>query len=219
MSNSKCKNSVLSPCKENENLVVNINKENENIVFNGNNEKENKENGCVQNNHTIEDVIYDKLRILSLNVCGLVSKLKNPDFVEFITAYDIICLTETKLDQYDEVDILEGFTLLSTVNREFCKAKSGGICIFVRENLCKYVSVKNQFTGSSHCTLWFEIDDRLLFNETLFGVIYIPPENSLYSDISMFDDIEDVLINVDSQVCLLGDFNAHTSNVNEYIVY
>ena len=101
----------------------------------------------------------------------------------------------------------------------FCKAKSGGICIFVRENLCKYVSVKNQFTRSSHCTLWFEIDDRLLFNETLFGVIYIPPENSLYSDISMFDDIEDVLINVDSQVCLLGDFNAHTSNVNEYIVY
>ena len=76
VSNSKCKNSVLSPCKENENLVVNINKENENIVFNGNNENENKENGCVQNNHTIEDVIYDKLRILSLNVCGLVSKLK-----------------------------------------------------------------------------------------------------------------------------------------------
>jgi hypothetical protein len=46
VSNSKCKNSVLSPCKENENLVVNINKENENIVFNGNNENENKENGC-----------------------------------------------------------------------------------------------------------------------------------------------------------------------------
>jgi hypothetical protein len=42
----------------------------------------------------------------------LVSKLKSPDFVEFITAYDIICLVETKLDQYDEVDILEGFKLL-----------------------------------------------------------------------------------------------------------
>ena len=38
VSNSKCENSVLSPCKENENLVVNIN---------GNNENENKENGCV----------------------------------------------------------------------------------------------------------------------------------------------------------------------------
>jgi len=74
VSNSKCENSVLSPCKENENQVVNINKENENIVLNGNNENENKENGWVQNNHAIEDVIYDKLRILSLNVCGLVSK-------------------------------------------------------------------------------------------------------------------------------------------------
>jgi hypothetical protein len=37
------------------------------------------------------------------------------------------------------------------------------------------------------------------------------------SDISMFDDIEDVLINVDSQVCLLGDFYAHTSNVKYQI--
>ena len=84
-----------------------------------------------------------------MNVCELVSKLKNPDIVEFITAYDIICLAETKLDQYDEVDILEGFTLLSTVNHEFCKAKSGGmcfckaksggICIFVRLSLVVYV--------------------------------------------------------------------------------
>ena len=54
MSNTKCENSVLSPCKdnkENENLVVNINgnNENENLVvnINGNNENENKENGCV----------------------------------------------------------------------------------------------------------------------------------------------------------------------------
>ena len=63
------------------------------------------------------------------------------------------------------------------------------MCFRKGKLVCKYVSVKNQFTRSSHCTLWFEIADRLLFNETLFGVIYIPPENSLYSDISMFDDI------------------------------
>ena len=74
-----------------------------------------------------------------MNVCQLASKLKNPDIVEFITVYDIICLAETKLDQYDEVDILEGFKLLSTVNREFCKAKSGDICIFVRLSLVVYV--------------------------------------------------------------------------------
>jgi hypothetical protein len=38
---------------------------------------------------------FCKLKILALNVCGLVSKLRNPDFREFISLYGIICLTET----------------------------------------------------------------------------------------------------------------------------
>jgi hypothetical protein len=50
------------------------------------------------------------LQVLALNVCGLVSKLRNPDFREFISLYDIICLTETKLDNYDEVE-LDGYKL------------------------------------------------------------------------------------------------------------
>lgn len=41
-----------------------------------------------------------KIKVLSLNVCGLASKLGNPDFVEFISLYDVICLTETKIDKY-----------------------------------------------------------------------------------------------------------------------
>jgi hypothetical protein len=45
---------------------------------------------------------FCKLEVLALNVCGLVSKLRNPDFREFISLYGIICLTETKLDNYDE---------------------------------------------------------------------------------------------------------------------
>ena len=100
-----------------------------------------------------------------MNVCELVSKLKNPDFVEFITAYDIICLVETKLDQYDEVDILEGFKLLSTVNGEFCKAKSGGICVFVRENLCVnmlVLKINLHVLVIAHCGLKLMIDYCLM---------------------------------------------------------
>jgi exonuclease III len=101
------------------------------------------------------------LKIISLNVCGLVSKLRNPDFVEYISFYDIICLTETKLDEVDDVEI-DGFELLASVCRTHCKAKSGGICVFVRTNLCKYVQVKEPVTCSSQCVLWFNIDERLL---------------------------------------------------------
>ena len=93
---------------------------------------------------------FCKLEVLALNVCGLVSKLRNPDFREFISLYGIICLTETKLDNYDEVE-LDGYKLLPPVNRQNCKARSGGICVFVRDFFCKYVHVNDPFTNSSHC--------------------------------------------------------------------
>jgi hypothetical protein len=46
----------------------------------------------------------------------------------------------------------------------------------------------------------------------------IPPDNSIYSNIDMFNDIENTLLDNDLQACLIGDFNAHTGNVSEYVV-
>jgi hypothetical protein len=34
----------------------------------------------------------------------------------------------------------------------------------------------------------------------------------------MFNDIENTLLDNDLQACLIGDFNAHTGNVSEYVV-
>jgi hypothetical protein len=47
-------------------------------------------------------------------------------------------------------------------------------------------------------------------------VVYIPPDNSIYSNIDMFN--ENTLLDNDLQACLIGDFNAHTGNVSEYVV-
>lgn len=40
----------------------------------------------------------------------------------------------------------------------------------------------------------------------------------IYSNIDMLNDIENTLLDNDLQACLIGDFNAHTGNVSEYIV-
>ncbi|CAG2247273.1 unnamed protein product [Mytilus edulis] len=133
-----------------------------------------------------------------------------------MSLYDVICLTETKIDQYDDVEV-NGFKLLPSVIRQNCTSKSGGICVYVKEYICNYVHVRDPFTCSSHCVLWFTIDDKLLFQKTLFGVVYIPPDGSLYSSVDMFNEIENVINESDLQVCLLGDFNAHCSNCNEYV--
>ena len=53
-------------------------------------------------------------------------------------------------------------------------------------------------------------------------LIYAPPENSNYSDISIFDDIEDNFIdlkfkNEDFDICIAGDLNARTAILNDYL--
>jgi hypothetical protein len=45
-------------------------------------------------------VNVNKLNITYLNVCGISSKLLNPDFETLINNYDILILVETKTDEW-----------------------------------------------------------------------------------------------------------------------
>ena len=39
------------------------------------------------------------INIVAINVCGLLSKLKIPEFLDFVKQYEIVCISESKLDQ------------------------------------------------------------------------------------------------------------------------
>jgi exonuclease III len=60
------------------------------------------------------------LRIVSLNVCGLVSKLQTPEFLDFLNKYDIICLSETKTDRADSLQV-KNFSVFSKHRKQFLK--------------------------------------------------------------------------------------------------
>ena len=54
-------------------------------------------------------------------------------------------------------------------------------------------------------------------------LVYIPPkENSVYGSVDIFDEIveklDHVTVNKNYQVCLLGDFNAHTGIHDDFII-
>jgi hypothetical protein len=76
------------------------------------------------------DQTDDVLKITSLNVCGIKSKLKIPDFHEFIQEYDLLCVTETKMDDLDIPLILDllplGYTALFKNRLPIAMFKSGG---------------------------------------------------------------------------------------------
>ena len=72
-----------------------------------------------------------------MNVCGLKRRICYPDFLEFVSKYDAFCMTETKLDDFDNICIPE-YTYIYQNRKQAFKKKSDGIGLFVRNNLSKY---------------------------------------------------------------------------------
>jgi hypothetical protein len=71
--------------------------------------------------------------------------------------------------------------------------------------------------------LWFIVNDNVFDYDILFG-----PENSVYSNIDIFDVIQNDIVKYTAEtrckVCLVGDFNAHTglktdfTDINDYVL-
>ena len=150
-------------------------------------------------------------------MCGLKSKLKLPDFEEFIQQYKLIFLTETKLDELDDITIPN--YKIFTNNRKIKKRASGGVATLVHNSITDHVTVLDTDINS---TMWIRLDKRLCQIPIVFGLVYNPPDNSPYADISIFDQIENTIIDIKFQnsktgICLLGDLNARTGTLSDRI--
>ena len=58
------------------------------------------ENHVNYQTNQVNDVIT-KVKIVGLNVCGLRTRLRNGIFEEFAKNYDILCLSETRMQNID----------------------------------------------------------------------------------------------------------------------
>lgn len=120
------------------------------------------------------------LKLLSLNVCGLKSKLIIPEFKDLLSDHDIIGFQETKLDFVDEEQFCHGFYMFYKSRHKVSKDKSGGLAIAVKNSIAKYISI---LETASKLVLWFKISNKLTgySDDTLGGLVYIPPEQTRYS--------------------------------------
>lgn len=81
----------------------------------------------------------------------------------------------------------------------------------------------NFINSESEFVQWVEICKNIsnLNERILLGCIYIPPEYTRYSSDESFIEIEDELIKFSSEtknIALIGDFNARTSTLLDYII-
>jgi hypothetical protein len=94
---------------------------------------------------------------------------------------------------------------------------SGGISLLFSIGLESFISVEKRTKTS----LWCRIDSTILDSTKdlfIYGV-YIPPERSSYYDEEIFDDLENdiVYFSKKGNVMLLGDFNARTSKLEDFV--
>jgi len=110
------------------------------------------------------------IKFCLLNCCGLKTKTLANDFEYFINNYDIICLSETKLDQLDIVTFGQFNEYFKC--RKGARRSSGGIAVLVKKHLSKLITLLN---NEDDFTLWFKMENIIGGKSSLFCIAYIPP--------------------------------------------
>ncbi|CAC5398969.1 unnamed protein product [Mytilus coruscus] len=131
--------------------------------------------------------------------------------------YDIFICTESKIDNFDVLNVPEGYSSFSKCRKQFAK-KSGGITVIFKNELKDILNFQNT---DCEFVLWVKIENIIGQKHLLLGCIYIPPENSKYSSQESFDQIEGELLSFKTEstvTALIGDFNARSSTLTDYVV-
>ena len=140
-----------------------------------------------------------ELKILSWNVEVLSkSKRANTNFVDFISKYDLICLSESWTSRNSNIT-LNGYCnpihSYRRVQNRRAKRNSGGIIIYIKDTIRPGIKlVKNEID----CLVWIMLDKNFFHmeNDWYLAITYIPPESSNYHtlyDIDIFSKLEEDL--------------------------
>ena len=138
---------------------------------------------------------------ISLNVCGLSSKLEYPEFRNTLENYDVVSLCETKLDNADNEYITSefanlGFTVFIKNRKNLTTWRSGGLLVAVKTKLCHLVCNVECYNDFMIALI---LDKRFLGldKKILYITTYVPPYTSRYSSIDHFTKISNTILDFD----------------------
>ncbi|MES9880523.1 MAG: reverse transcriptase family protein [Sedimenticola sp.] len=157
------------------------------------------------------------MKIGTLNVCGLKSRILYPEFIDLVNLYDILCVTETKLDAFDIISI-PNYTLFTKHRKQNYFRKSGGIGIFVKDNISPFIQ---EIISDSEYVHWLSVnkDFTSLEENIIIGTVYIPPSNSRFFNDDDFMNLEMEMVSMCSTykyVFVTGDTNGRTGEIADY---
>ena len=129
-----------------------------------------------------------------------------------------MCFVETKLDDTDIIS-LPGFDFISQPRKQPFYRKSGGIAVFVKKSISKYI---NSIESQSDYILWLSFDKRLTGTDEslVLETSYIPPTQSRFFNEEEIERHEGEIMSMCSRnkyVCITGDLNAQIGHSKDYV--
>ena len=92
--------------------------------------------------------------------------------------------------------------------------------MLVKDHISKYASLLDEY--SSCHVLWVYFNKNAFGLPCIFGSVYIPHEASKYHDSDLFDELAEDIVNIkskyDAPICMIGDFNSRTGNLDDFII-
>ena len=118
----------------------------------------------------------------------------------------------------DEIS-LEGYKYVHQTRKQKFLRKSGGIGVFVRNEMCQNIEL---MPSSSDYVLWLKLFNKASTckTEIILGVVYQPPESSKYctEDEMQLLDVEISSMCIENKfVFMLGDFNARIAKMDDFV--
>jgi hypothetical protein len=162
---------------------------------------------------------------LHWNVGGLLPKLKDYNFVQYVSSFDFVCLVETFVKDF-KCSLFPSHTAFAKPSSDLGRQgrESGGVVCLIRSTYLQYVrKVEDGDSGGGNFLSF--ILDKYLFGfstDVLFVCAYVPPENSRFYSVFGIDNginlLEDYLVDCvckvgELPVLLCGDLNGRTANV------
>ena len=134
-----------------------------------------------------------------------------------IAEYDIFCTVETKLSIHDIIS-LQGYHFISNPRKQPVLRNSGGIGIYIKNEILDYVS---QIESQSDYSTWIKLSNEYtnLEQDIIIGDCYVPPQNSRFYNEDDFVQLEQEIMSLCSEfeyVFVTGDFNAQTANMRDF---
>ena len=112
-----------------------------------------------------------------------------------------------------------GILLFHNVEDRSFFRKSGGIGVFVKNDLLPYV---NLIESDSDYILWFKLNKKFtqIDQDIIFGAVYLPPSDSRFNTPDELENFEIEITNMcvsQKYVIMMGDFNSRTGNKQDFL--